>query len=230
MEQKIIGELFGVEIHSPIIRSEVREAVKQQFPFRMTLQESMKITQEQSFLEVYDIYESFLKNLSAEDKGVFEKIFNDEVAAAPMEWFSESKIASCGSSAEFLATGNAGELYGIQVAYPFTRDNIRKLVHARNKLMKSMASSQGISLYQASNDLGDIQVEFTEKFNYKDQEDFLNLMTEEMVAHTNAINDETAKINQQALEQEISNQNLTSTMAGIIVFCCLMFLFFVVFK
>lgn len=96
--------------------------------------------------------------------------------------------------------------------------------------MKSIANTQGISLYQASNDLSDVQTEFVKKFSIEDQEIFLNLMTDEMIAQTSALNDETAKLNQQTLEQEISNQNLTSTMAGIIIFCCLMFLFFVVFK
>ncbi|WP_445534903.1 hypothetical protein [Acinetobacter sp. G18] len=96
--------------------------------------------------------------------------------------------------------------------------------------MKSLANSKGISLYQASNDLSDIQNEFIERFNYDDQEKFLNIMTDEMLAHANATNDEVEKLNQQVFKQEISNINLTNTMAGIIVFCCLMFLFFVVFK
>lgn len=230
MEQKILGELFGVTIHSPIIRSEVRNAVKQQFSFRVALQESMNITQEQSFLEVADIYEDFCKNLSVEDRETFEKVFNDEVAAAPLEWFSESKIESSMSSAEFLAAGSAGELYGIEISYPFTRENIRKLVQEKSEQMKSIADIQGISLYQASNDLGDVQAEFIEKFSYEDQENFLNLMTEETIAYTSALNDKTAKLNQETLEQEISNQNLTNTIGGVVVFCCLMFLFFVVFK
>lgn len=230
MEQKILGELFGVVIHSPIIRSEVRNAVKQQFSFRVALQESMNITQQQSFLEVADVYDDFCKSLSVEDSEAFEKIFNDEVAAAPLEWFSESKIESSVSSAEFLTAGSAGELYGIQVIYPFARDNIRKLVYARSELMRSIANTQGISLYQASNDLSDVQTKFTERFGYEDQENFLNLMTEEMIAHTNALNDETNRINYENLNQEIANNNFTSTMAGIIVFCCLMFLLFVVFR
>ena len=145
-------------------------------------------------------------------------------------WYGNIGINGCVDNSEFIKAGQAGDLYGIQVVYPFARNNIRKLVQARSELMKSMANTQGISLYQASNDLSDVQAEFTKKFSFEDQEVFLNLITDEMIAHTNAINDETIKINQQALEQEISNQNLTSTMAGIIVFCCLIFLFFVVFK
>ena len=95
--------------------------------------------------------------------------------------------------------------------------------------MKFLANSKGISLYQASNDLSDIQNEFIERFNYEDQEKFLNIMTDEMLAHANATNDEAEKLNQQAFKQEISNINLTHTMGNN---CILLFdvLFFFVFK
>ena len=118
-------------------------------------------------------------------------------------------------------------LYNILVVYPFTRENIREIVQARSDLMKSIADSQGISLYQASNDLSDIQTQFIEKFNIDDQDKFLTIMTEELIAHTNAINDETSKITQKAIENEISNHNLTQTIGAVIVFSCLIFLFFV---
>ncbi|MDC4326772.1 hypothetical protein [Acinetobacter baumannii] len=229
MEQKLLGELFGINVHSPIIRDEVREVLKRQLEFKAALQTEKALTEDQAFLEVDDIFEGFYKNISVEDKRIFEKIHSEEVNAAPREWFNVEGKSSI-HNAEFLKAGNAGELFGVNVTYPFTRENIRTLVLQRTELMKSLANSKGISLYQASNDLSDIQNEFIERFNYEDQEKFLNIMTDEMLAHANATNDEAEKLNQQAFKQEISNINLTHTMGGIIVFCCLMFLFFVVFK
>lgn len=230
MEQKIIGELFGIKIHSPVIRGEVREVLKKQLEFKAELQTNQNLTEDQAFLEVADIFDAFFAQISEEDKSNFERIHAEEASVAPKEWYGNIGINGSVDNSEFIEAEHAGDLYGIQVIYPFVRGNIRKLVQARSELMKSIASTQGISLYQASNDLDDVQAEFVKKFSFEDQEVFLNLMTDEMIAHTNALNDETAKINQQTLEQEISNQNFTSTMAGIIVFCCLMFLFFVVFK
>jgi dsDNA-binding SOS-regulon protein len=93
-----------------------------------------------------------------------------------------------------------------------------------------MSYTKNISLYQASNDLNDEQMQFIAMFSPEDQERFFTILTEEMNAHTNALNDETSKINQQNLEKEIAESNLTSAIAGIVVFCCLMFLFFVIFR
>ncbi len=229
MQKTVLGEIFGIKVHSPISRGEIRDVLKKQLEFKKALQAEKSLTEDQAFLEVADIFENFFKDISKEDKDNFEKIHSEEINAAPSEWFSlESNIPS--NSAVFLETGIAGELYGMQVNYPFTRENIRKLVYQRSEVMKSLADSQGISLYQASNDLSDMQNHFIEKFSYEDQEKFLNLMTEEMIAHTNALNDETAKINQQVLEKEVSNINITHTISGIIVFCCLMFLVFVLFR
>ncbi|OTG81798.1 hypothetical protein B9T31_14835 [Acinetobacter sp. ANC 4558] len=224
--KKILGELFGVTMHSPVARGEVREALRNQLEFKAKLQIDQNLTEEQAFLEVADIFDAFFASISEEDKSNFERIHAEEARVAPKEWYGNIGINGCIDNSEFTEAGQAGELYGIQVIYPFARDNIRKLVQARSELMKSIANTQGISLYQASNDLSDVQVEFTKKFSFEDQEIFLNLMTDEMIAHTNALNDETAIINQQTLEQEISNSNLTGIMGGVIVFACLIILFF----
>lgn len=227
MEQKLLGELFGVRVHSPLVRGEVREVLRKQLEFKSELQANQKLTEEQAFLEVADIFENFFSGISKEEVDVFNSIHQEEMGAAPKEWFGNSETLDCSALAQ---TGSAGELYGIQVLYPFTRANIREVVKAKATLMQSMSSSQGISIYQAANDLSDIHAEFLKRLNLGDQEVFLNLLTEETNAHTSALLDDASKTNQEAIKQEISNANLTSTMAGIIVFCCLMFLFFVVFK
>lgn len=227
MSSEIIGELFGVNIHSPIIRSEVREVLKRQLEFKALLQANQQLTEDQAFLEVTDIFESFFSKISEKDRVIFEKIHAEEVNVAPKEWFNQLEEQNNINNGIFIEQGNAGSLYNILVVYPFTRENIREIVQARSDLMKSIADSQGISLYQASNDLSDIQTQFIEKFNIDDQDKFLTIMTEELIAHTNAINDETSKITQKAIENEISNHNLTQTIGAVIVFSCLIFLFFV---
>lgn len=230
MEQKIIGELFGVTVHSPILRQEVRDILKRQLEFKSILQLEQGLTEEQAFLEIADIFEPFFNGISESERIAFEKIHKEEMLAAPLEWFKGLSFSDGVDNSSFLDAGTAGELYGIQVVYPFTRQNIREIVLARSGEMKLLASTNNISLYQASNDLDDEQVKFTQRFNPEDQDRFLTLLTEEMIAHAKTLNDETDKINQQNLEKEIANINLTSTMAGVIVFLCLMFLFFVVFR
>lgn len=227
MTQKIIGEIFGVDIHSPIIRSEVREVVKRQLSFQPDIELSQTLTDEQLRLEIVDMFNGFFNNIPEEDKIVFEKMHVEEVNAAPQEWFSREKTTP--RSVE-IQNGEVGCLYDIPVKYPFIRDNIRAIVQSRSNLMNFMASTQGISLYQASNDLSDEQYLFLSRFDLEDQEKFIVLITEETIAHTNALNDETAKINQQAFKQEVENQYYTEVIGGIVVFLCLMFLFFIVFK
>ncbi|MCF0263389.1 hypothetical protein KW868_02720 [Acinetobacter guillouiae] len=230
MERKLLGEIFGVQIHSPINRSEVREVLRNQLKYKSDLQINQSLTEEQSQLEIIDIFESFFNSISENDVEIFNKIHTEEINAAPREWFGNLLSESVISDDEFLKVGNAGVLYDIEVKYPFTRDNIRTLVQARSDLMVFLANTHGISIYQASNDLSDEQKLFTEKLSIDDQEKFLNLMTEEMNAHTDALNDETARINQQAFKQEVENQYYAQIIGGIVVFACLMFLFFIAFK
>ena len=131
------------------------------------------LSENQDFLEIADIFESFFSNISEIDKESFEKIHSEEISAAPKEWFNQPDM---GNNSIFIENGNAGDLFGIQVTYPFTRENIRKIVSTRTELMQSMADTKGISLYQASNDLEDIQSEFLEKLSPNDQENFLTIM------------------------------------------------------
>ena len=213
MEQKLLGELFGVRVHSPLVRGEIREVLRKQLEFKSELQANQKLTEEQAFLEVADIFENFFSSISKEEVDVFNSIHREEMGAAPKEWFGNGETLD---SSTLSQTGSAGELYGVQVLYPFTRANIRDVVRAKATLMQSMSSSQGISIYQAANDLSDIHAEFLKRLNLDDQEVFLNLLTEETNAHTSALLDDASKNNQEAIKQEISNANLTNT-TGVIV-------------
>lgn len=229
MEIKLLGEIFGIQIHSPINRSEVREVVKNQYSYRIKIRDEMRLTDEQSRLEVSDLYERFCDNLNESDRNIFEKIFDEEVVAAPHEWFIEYN-KDLASTSELISNSHVGELFGVQVEYPFNRKNIRVLVDSRSKLMNQLADDNQISLYQASNDLSDEQDIFLKTMNHKDQEAFLNIMTEELIAHTNALNDETDRINQETIKQEIENQYFTQVIGGIIGFAFLMFIFFAIMK
>ena len=55
-------------------------------------------------------------------------------------------------------------------------------------------------------------------------------MTDELIAHANATNDETMRINQETFKAEATNQSITQIMLGIIVFCALLFFAFVFLK
>ncbi|WP_143223863.1 tetratricopeptide repeat protein [Acinetobacter sp. ANC 3903] len=81
MEQKIIGELFGVEIHSPVSRSEVRSLVKAKQDFVESKVETEKLTTHQALLDAGDIVEDFINSLSEDDGKAFVNYYSDEVVA-----------------------------------------------------------------------------------------------------------------------------------------------------
>jgi hypothetical protein len=128
----IIGELFGITIHAPIVRSEVREVVRKQLEFKSILQLEQGLTEEQAFLEVADIFGAFFNGLSENQRIAFEQVHKEEVNAAPVEWFNGLGFSEKLDNSALLEAGTAGELYGVDVAYPFTRENLRRVVKARS--------------------------------------------------------------------------------------------------
>lgn len=228
-DKKYLGEIFGVKVHSPITRVEIREVIKKQIIFEKNIEREQNLTEDQARLEMLDVFDSFLSRITTEEKSVFEKIHAEEVNAAPRSWF-DGEDDNSNEDVNFLKSGIAGNLYGIEVVYPFIRENIRKVVIARNELIKTISKNNNISPYQAGNDLSDTQMIFLKKFSFEDQERFLVLSAEETIALTNAINDETVKINQEIVEREVSNANIAGVIAAIIGFICIIFLFYVVFK
>ncbi|MGZ7881834.1 hypothetical protein [Acinetobacter soli] len=229
-DKKYLGEIFGVKVHSPITRFEIREVIKKQIIFEKKIEREQNLTEDQARLEVMDIFDSFLSKITIKERSVFEKIHAEEVSAAPRNWFDGEEGSNSSEDVNFLKSGIAGNLYGIEVVYPFIRENIRKVVIARNELIKNISKENNISHYQAANDLSDMQMIFLKKFSFEDQEQFLAISTEETTALTNAINDETIKINQEIMEREASNANIAGVIASIVGFICLMFLFYVVFR
>ena len=228
MQKTIIGELFGVEIYSPITRGEVRQVVKNQLKAKNDFVET-GLTEDQAQYEIIDIFQDFFKKLSNEDRKLFDTLHAEEVSVAPKEWFGKL-IKQDEEDKKYLDGDSLGELFGVEVTYPISRENVRKIVLARSKLMNAISSSQGISLYQASNDLNDVQSQFLTKMNYEDQEKFLNIMTDELIAHTNALNDQTNALMQENLRKEVDNQNIANIIGYVVTAVACIFLFYVVLK
>ena len=82
MESKMLGELFGVNIHSPISRKDVREALKRQLEFKLLLQ-SDGLTEEQAFLEIADIYELFFQKYLRKIKKILRKFIQKKFLWLP---------------------------------------------------------------------------------------------------------------------------------------------------
>lgn len=81
MDNKIIGELFGITVHSPIIRGEVRELVKAKQDFVDNKVKTESLTLHQALLDAGDIVENFINNLNEDDAKAFANYYADEVLA-----------------------------------------------------------------------------------------------------------------------------------------------------
>lgn len=215
MKDKVIGELFGVDIYTPILVENVREALNRQFEFTDLLK-SDGLTEDDAQKIVADCYDSFCAKITEEEKRDFDKIYSEESILLVSQNINQDQ--------------DVGELYGVLVEYPFNRKNIRKIVRNRSELAITMVKEQNISTYQASNDLEDILDEFIKKFGDDDQTKFYNLMADELEAQANELNDIAADISRKNIVEEESRNNLSQMMLGIIVFVSLLFFAFVFFK
>lgn len=85
MDKKLLGELLGVHVHSPILRSEVREIVKEKNKFADKKVIEEKLTFQQAMLDAGDVVEEFINTLSGEDREKFIDMYCDELIAAQGE-------------------------------------------------------------------------------------------------------------------------------------------------
>lgn len=81
MEHKVLGELFGVEIHTPVTRSEIRRLVKEKQDFVDNKVKTEGLTLHQALLDAGDMVENFINNLSEDDGKSFVNYYADEVLA-----------------------------------------------------------------------------------------------------------------------------------------------------
>lgn len=238
MDKKLLGNVLDVDIHYPINRDEIRLLIQQQTKFRSMLISDKGLNDDQVYLEVRDIFDAFTSSLTEEEKSRFETVHMEEVNAAPIEWLStveelQSLNLDLNKPKEDTQIvkkdgESLGELFGIQVKYPILRKNVREVVAAKSALAKSMYQDGSMSIYQAFNDLGDVENQFLTSLEEKDRIDFLNLLTEETNAYTNALNDETAKINADVIQRDVENSNNSAVLGAIVTIGVLLFLFYLV--
>lgn len=225
MEQKILGELFGVTIHSPIIRSEVRDVLKKQLEFKELLQSDLNLTEDQAFLEVADIFESFFNSIAEEDKGIFEKIHAEEVNVAPQEWFLGPTTTNDELVKPSIDNGLLGSIYGVDVTYPFTRKNVREVTASEKALINNLITS-GLTRQQAELDAGDLLVDFYVRIGSKMSREFSDLLTQEKIAdigHQSEL--DMKEINLQT-ERQIQAVNNYAVIYGVIGIALVLFIFF----
>ncbi|WP_436897709.1 hypothetical protein [Acinetobacter gyllenbergii] len=239
MDKKLLGNVLGVDIHYPINRDEIRLLIQKQTKFRSRLIDDKDLNDDQIYLEVRDVFDAFTDSLTDEEKSRFETVHMEEVNAAPIEWLSTAEelqglTIDLNKSKEdtyvaYKDGESIGELFGIQIRYPILRQNVREVVVAKSALAKTMYQDGSMSIYQAFNDLGDIENQFLTSLEEKDSIDFLNLLAEETNAYTSALNDETAKINAEVIQRDIENSNNSIGLAAVVTIVVLLFLFYLVF-
>lgn len=81
MSKELIGTVFGVEIHRPISRAEVRELAKERETFITSLMEEKQLNQAQASLDASDIFIEFCSQLSEAEKESLELMLQEESAA-----------------------------------------------------------------------------------------------------------------------------------------------------
>jgi len=219
MEQKIIGELFGVQLHSPISRLEVREVLQRQLEFKTILQSNSGLTEEQAAEEIFDIFEPFLGSITNEERRDFERIHSEEVSTAPKEWFS-------GFNFEHADNNEPEVIYGVPISFPLTRKNIREVITAENQLINDLIRS-GLTRHQAELDTGDMLVEFYTRIGRDKREEFSRLLTQEKIAEINHQADLNIENSKQQVEQQIQAVKSYSVLYAGIGIALVLLIFFI---
>ena len=81
MEQKLIGNLFGTDIHTPLKRSEVRELIAARESFIKTLMEQKNLNDMQARLDASDIFIDFCTQLTDEESTNLSELLKEEEMA-----------------------------------------------------------------------------------------------------------------------------------------------------
>lgn len=108
MEQKFLGTLFGIELHNPIIRSEIRSLIKAKNEYANKKATEENLTFKQALLDAGDIVDEFLGTLNEEDSKKFVDLYTEELLAAQDENLDLKKIESlseaesCHLQAQFI--------------------------------------------------------------------------------------------------------------------------------
>ncbi|MBR7749906.1 hypothetical protein KC093_06985 [Acinetobacter nosocomialis] len=82
MEQKVLGYLFGIELHSPIIRSEIRSLIKAKNEYVQNKATKDNLTIQQALLDAGDLVDEFVGSLTDEDGEKFVDLYTEELIAS----------------------------------------------------------------------------------------------------------------------------------------------------
>lgn len=208
MEQKLLGELFGVEIHYPTNRDEIRQAAKAGYEYQGNLTSHDNLSFDQARLDTQDIMQNFFNGLDEKISNEVSEIYCDELLAVISDTSHQSYKGERVSM---------GLLFGVEITKPFDRKEIRELVKTRNHLMQERAVG-GLTLHQTSLDLSDEMHAFVSGWSAVDQTDFYNLTTEETNALTSSINDKTSRFLIHQAEQSMAMQWVIGIIAIIVIF------------
>lgn len=125
MDKKKLGELFGVVVHSPVTRSEVRSLVKAKQDFVNKKATDEDLTYHQALLDAGDIVESFINSLSEDDGKAFVNYYSDEVVA----------IGDSTQSIDEAANKSEAEGYHLQAQFIFNELSANLKVYGSNSAL-----------------------------------------------------------------------------------------------
>lgn len=125
MEQKLLGELFGVKIHSPISRTEVRELVRAKGEFANKKMVDENLTYHQALLDLGDIIKEFINSLDKDDQEKFVNIYADEVIA----------IQDSTTDVKTIEAHTEAESYHLQAQFIFNELSANLQVYGSNSSM-----------------------------------------------------------------------------------------------
>ncbi|MDQ8936649.1 tetratricopeptide repeat protein [Acinetobacter rudis] len=125
MDKNKLGELFGVVIHSPVTRSEVRSLVKAKQDFVNKKATDEDLTYHQASLDAGDIVESFINSLGEDDGKAFVNYYSDEVVA----------IGNSTQSIDEVANKSEAEVYHLQAQFIFNELSANLKVYGSNSAL-----------------------------------------------------------------------------------------------
>lgn len=123
MNNKIIGELFGVIVSFPFIRSEIREVVKNRNDLIKNKIANENINEIQALLDIDDNVVKFSSLLSDEQRELFFDIYSSEA------------IAATNISSDQILKKNEAESYHLQAQFIFNELNANLKVYGSNSAL-----------------------------------------------------------------------------------------------
>ena len=124
MEQKFIGWLFGVGVHSPFQQEELDTVVQAQIRLHEHYKVSLKLTEKEAQEKIVNEYNQFCSFLSNEQKLEFDELHAHTVSNAPAEWFGKKESKVFGSHLMLNSPLTSEELLKIDT---YIKENIELL-------------------------------------------------------------------------------------------------------